>query len=607
MDLLILGSVLMCAGLFALGGLFDGGDNSNDEDAPPNPNDIHGGKGDDSLSAEDGTLSGWRGDDTLEVSGDAHGYGNQGEDTLNAADTGQAHGGLGDDRIYAWGSATVWGDSGDDSIASYAYQATPDALVTAYGGDGNDLIEAEVGHAYGGAGSDHMTGTGFEDAPVYDGLGTTLHGGDGNDVMIGLQNAQLHGDAGNDVLSLGNGADGDGGAGNDTLTLYPSYFGSSADEGAIHATGGDGEDTFAVNMTPSTGYANPSPTIITDFNPDQDRILVEVSGTQSDGYIYDHASFEENALSGYTDVTLHWRALDPEQPELTSLLRLEGVSGLDDSSVELTSTVDPTFTGTATTPIVGDVLHPLTGDGDAESFLDLTDSYVTAGAGDDTVTTGTEGEVVADLGAGDDSFDANGAAHVVFGGEGDDTYLMDAPGGTDSSTLRSGFYGDDGNDSITIHDDGDTTDQSHGAGPGFDGGAGNDLLQAQAGTGALALDGGLGDDVLIGRAGQSFNTQSYSDDGTDDITVNLTAQDFAANGAANIRLLGEDHLTLNIDPSLQGEITFHYNTAGNGAEVHSTEIRVGGVTVAIVAEGLPLIDDAIALGDSQLAINRAQV
>lgn len=580
MELLILGSVLMWAGLFAATGLFDGNDNSNDDNAEPNPDDppfVHGGKGDDSLAAEDGTLSGWGGDDTLDLSGDAHGYGNQGDDTITAHDTSQAHGGLGDDRINAGGSATVWGDSGDDYITTSAYQADANALPAAYGGAGNDSIVAELGHAY---------------------------GGDGNDLMIGTQNAELHGDAGNDTLSLNFGGDGSGGAGDDTLILSPLNAGPSADDSTIYAEGGEGHDIFAIDMAIPTNYATSAPTVIKDYVPGEDRLLVEVTGNPAANYIYDHASAEENSVLGYTDVTLHWHSLDPTQADLTSVIRLEGVEGFDPSSIELTSTIQPAPFGFALSPAVGEVLQHQTGGDGADAFANQSDSYITAGTGNDTVSTGTTGEVVADLGAGDDSFAAHGAGHVAFGGDGNDSYVMDAPEGIHDPLMRSGFYGGDGDDSIVIHDDGDTTNQPLGAGPAFDGGAGNDHLEAQAGTGPLTLVGGAGDDVLIGRAGQTLDTIYQGGAGADDLTLTLTAGEFASNGAASVAMDGSDHLTLNIDPALQGEVSVHYNTAGNGVEVISTEIRVGNQVVAIIKEGLPLIYDAISLEDPRLTINR---
>ena len=107
MDLVILASVLAFGGLFALTGLFDVGDSAGDNPDPDNPDPanpddppfVHGGAGDDSLEATFGTLSGWRGDDDLDLAGTAHGYGNQGDDRIFAGDSGQAHGGQVNDRL----------------------------------------------------------------------------------------------------------------------------------------------------------------------------------------------------------------------------------------------------------------------------------------------------------------------------------------------------------------------------------------------------------------------------------------------------------------------------------------------------------------------------
>ncbi len=611
MDLVILASVLAFGGLFALTGLFDGGDSGGDNPDPDNPDPenpddppfVHGGAGDDSLGATFGTLSGWRGDDDLDLAGTAHGYGNQGDDRIFAGDSGQAHGGQGNDRLEGAGSATLWGDDGEDRITTWEYHASAEAPLVAHGGAGNDALLAGVGHAHGDAGDDFLSGTGFEDYPLYDGLGTTLHGGAGNDLLFGWQNAQAEGDAGNDTLALGNGADGRGGAGDDTLILAPTWFGASADAGTIHATGGAGQDVFAVDMEVARGYALPATAVITDFTPGEDRLLVELADMQTGDHVYDHASVTENAVLGYSEVTLHWRALTPGAEELTSRLRLDGVQGFDPADIELAAPVDAPFHGSPLAG-VGAVLTPAPGSDGADILTRQNDDFVDAGAGNDTVTTAPRGEVVADLGAGDDRFVATGAGHVVFGGDGDDDYVMAAPAGT-LGELSAQFDGGAGDDRVVIEDDGDSSGLAPADRPSLGGGAGNDHLEARAGTGPLTLTGGAGDDVLIGRAGQLLAAGYGSDDGDDAVSLTVTAADLAANGAASVTMGTTDQLTLILDPALQGRISVHYNTAGNGAEVTSSEIRVGGRVVAIIREGVPMIEDAIALDDPRLTVMRA--
>jgi hypothetical protein len=630
MDILLLGPLLLAGGLIALLGGFDfgGNDSSDDNGESPSPepdpatSHPHGGSGDDSLAADHGLLSGWGGDDHLTLTGTAQGYGNQGDDTLEAHDQSRADGGLGDDSLSGMDSsqshggdgndfldihagASGWGGAGNDVLSAGNYGYVSGAHATVYGGDGNDSLDASAGQAFGDGGDDVLHGLGS----IFQGTVTELYGGEGQDHLFAAENTLAYGDAGNDVISLSYGAQGYGGLGDDTLIL--SATGTHAygtDTNPISATGGAGSDSFAIDLVPPSTYSTVDPMVITDYDPALDHLVVESTGGRNASYVFDHASSIEHTQAGYTEVTLHWHGTDDAQTVLTNTLRLEGVLGFDPATIEIASTVLPEQPG-----VVGAILQPVTGSAGPDHLYDQSNSYLTTGAGNDVVTTGASGDVVANLGEGDDSFTATGAAHVVFGGAGDDSYVLDAPLGQSQSPLNlSDFYnspnvdfdGGAGNDSILIRNDGSTSNLTYAAHARYEGGAGDDHLEAMAGTGQLIMNGGEGNDVLIGRAGQFINTDDYFDEDTDDVTLNLTASELAANGAAQIRLLGDDHLTLNLDADLQGEISFHYNTAGNGAEVNSSEIRVGGVTVAIVREGIPLIEDAIALGDSQLTVHR---
>ncbi|WP_426032785.1 hypothetical protein [Cypionkella sp. TWP1-2-1b2] len=639
MDLLILGSLLLTGGLLALSGVFDGDDDK--EDTPPNEAQ-HGTAGDDTLSGDQGVVSGWGGDDTLHLSGTAEVHGNQGDDTITAEDHSTAHGGLGEDdltadgfstlyggggddalvgqgnvqghgdagndSIEAYDNATMWGDAGDDRLYSGLFPSGDTGLPTTYGGAGNDLLFTELGHGYGGDGTDHLVASGFANIPVYDGLGTTVSGGDGSDVIAASFNAHAQGDGGGDTLVLDHGASGAGGAGDDTLVLNGQIIAQDATFNTTTASGGDGADRFVIDGSASHfGLPISTPLEITDFVSGTDHLLVDATGGPNDSYVYDHASVVVNADQGYTEVTLHW--LDPNDPDAaqqTNVVRLNGVtSDFDISDIEIASHVH-TVSGTESGPVVeiGSPLHQADGSAGNDTLLQQHDVVLNTGAGDDSVTSTRSDELIVQLGDGNDSFIGNGAAHVVYAGAGDDSYLLNAPNGIAGTTLDSGFYGGAGNDHIVIQNDGPGLVQPGHHAPQYEGGSGDDYLEAQAGTGALSMDGGSGHNILIGGAGQNFNSGDYFDLGSDDVTINFNAEDVAAYGPANVRLLGSDHLTLNIDANLQGEITFHYNTAGNGVEVNSTKIRVGGVTVAIVAEGIPLIEDAIAAGDSQLTVHR---
>jgi Ca2+-binding RTX toxin-like protein len=609
MELLILGSLLMFGGVFAA---FDLLGNDDDATDPSEPDIRHGGAGSDSMTGQAGeTIAGWGGDDDLSLTGDASAYGNQGNDTIEAEDQSPSYGGAGNDSMYGGdsaegyggggndemettGGAQMWGGTGDDSIVVSSYTVSAGNMPSVYGDAGNDRIVVDAGHGYGGDGNDLMIGTGFEDLPVYANLGTTLSGGAGDDVILGYNNAQIAGDAGNDTLVLAEGAIGSGGDGNDTLILNAGGL-------AVTASGDAGRDVFAIEG--NSGPTATDPTVIADFLPGEDRLQVDATGGADGSYLYNRATVAVNTALGYTDVTRYWQSQTDPTAETSSVLRLQG---FDPAQIDILSDVQDNISLFApTAPVIGVPLQSINGGPGDDALIDQRDVLLTTGAGNDSVTSAADGTVIASLGDGDDSFTATGAAHQVYGGAGDDHYLAAAPAGFADAPFAPVFYGGDGSDHIVVQDDGPTVAQS-GHAPEYRGGAGNDYLEAQAGTGPLELYGGDGNDVLIGRAGQTFDMPSIADsaEGADDITITLTAAELTANGPARVGFGTTDHLTLNIDADLQGPITMFYHTAGNGVEVVRTDILVGASVVAVVTEGIPLIYEAIALNDPRLTVNR---
>jgi Ca2+-binding RTX toxin-like protein len=144
---------------------------------------------------------------------------------------------------------------------------------TLTGGQGDDLI-------FGRGGADLIAGwRGFDN----------LFGGPGNDRLFGgRDNDNLYGGIGNDVLQGDSGrgtvkgsdygSDNlNGGAGNDVL---------HQSDGNDTATLGSGNDAFVFKwqdpMIPLAVGTGPSFTNLTDFNPDQDRLMFDVSGLGSD-------------------------------------------------------------------------------------------------------------------------------------------------------------------------------------------------------------------------------------------------------------------------------------------------------------------------------------
>ncbi|ALB40356.1 hypothetical protein AA650_07605 [Anabaena sp. WA102] len=135
------------------------------------------------------------------------------------------------------GGYTLLGLAGNDSIDGVT--GTGDNILD--GGEGDDEIFAkENDTALGGSGNDQI---------FSDGQGNNiLSGGEGNDQIFPDQNDKVFSDAGNDIIYSG--------LGGNTLT------------------GGDGQDTF---WLANAAYLQ-SPNIITDFNPAQDLLNVNVDG-----------------------------------------------------------------------------------------------------------------------------------------------------------------------------------------------------------------------------------------------------------------------------------------------------------------------------------------
>jgi Ca2+-binding RTX toxin-like protein len=169
----------------------------------------------------------------------------------------------------------IWGTSGDDTL--YAGSNVPSPLLsglgsTIHGGDGQDTI-------YGGAGADHLFGDSGNDTLYGGDNNDVLDGGTGNDTLWGGSgNDQLYGGSDNDTLHGGDNDDMlDGGAGNDTLYGDDGNDRIVGGPGVDVMTGGAGADTFAFNsasdapvVTDLGGLVLGDPNkmdTITDFNP----------------------------------------------------------------------------------------------------------------------------------------------------------------------------------------------------------------------------------------------------------------------------------------------------------------------------------------------------
>ena len=159
------------------------------------------------------------------------------------------------------GNDTLHGGTGNDRLLGFLDNDT------LYGGAGNDTLLAQSGDnlAYGGNGNDRLLSS--NDFGPFSHGSDTLHGGNGHDILIARSDYgnpeeidYLYGGAGNDTLDGTSSRNTvfDGGAGNDYFEGYDGIY-----------TGGSGHDVFAIELTSSTHENN-----ITDFNPDEDTLLV---------------------------------------------------------------------------------------------------------------------------------------------------------------------------------------------------------------------------------------------------------------------------------------------------------------------------------------------
>jgi Ca2+-binding RTX toxin-like protein len=167
------------------------------------------------------------------------------------------------DKIATAAGQTIDGTDQRDVISANGFTG-----VTINGGDGDDVL---CGSPTGSATEPALVRGGPGADAIVAGPGVEVHGGDGNDSIVGAS-AVLHGDAGNDQIR----ADGGGGTiaygdeGNDTLDSTGGdgqrLFGNAGDD-SLAAPGGSGHvlspgpgnDTVAGPPTATLNYDGPEP------------------------------------------------------------------------------------------------------------------------------------------------------------------------------------------------------------------------------------------------------------------------------------------------------------------------------------------------------------
>ncbi len=375
MNWLLAGSLLGMLGLSAAFGMFDesGGQATDDDDGGTPREDVpHGTSGNDILSASEGAMAGWGGDDDITLSGFAVGYGNAGHDDIELRNDATGYGGDGDDRLLIaddfGGANHAYGGAGNDTMTGLI--VADDAL---FGGAGNDILRG--GNTYGGDGDDDLTGlinvhgddgddilTGF--SQVFGGTGDDqinlrnyggetngvgwATGGDGNDTILAADSrdgaGQISGDGGDDLILFTDHSTVSGGAGGDVLIARGAFVNEPQDSGVIAL--GEGNDLLAfhpiADVVPIEGPLDDHiPDIVRDFDPVADQLAIIFPEAQL-GQL--EVTISPDPDGAFTDVTIKIPTPDlgPAYPAGTALqaFRLEGVANLSRADILLFSDTD---------------------------------------------------------------------------------------------------------------------------------------------------------------------------------------------------------------------------------------------------------------------------
>lgn len=440
------------------------------------------------------------------------------------------------------------------------------------GTDGNDELigTSETDKIKGDAGNDTLNGNGGVD---------TLEGGEGNDHLI------LHRSASDDDTSSSSSAL-HGGAGNDILEASVSGLGQ------VHMLGGDGDDTFILDVTNETNHQghhayggegadifkftnihlanSPINGRIDDFDVSVDKIYIEnneidLFALPTQIQLQDGSWVEVKVVS-YRNPNLGSDSLGAQQFLCIGDNVFYALGG-----ARLTSSVDGNGnyteeshfiqvpTNLASLPAV-QYIDPFDYVPEHEYDHISFDTYrsygrtadVQAGSGDDFIYFNKRGSGDGNIAHGNDGDD------VINGGQGHDTLY----GGNGNDLLAGGIdndqlYGDAGNDTVWGGSGHDSIIGGDGADSIF-GNTGNDNLNGQ--TGADVMYGGSGNDFLWGGGGADSDTL-HGDSGNDTLR-GVGGNDALHGGTGNDNLQGDDG-----NDSLYGGEGNDTSTGGQGSDL----------------------------------------
>lgn len=517
---------------------------------------ILGGSGDDIINGNEGDdwINGGTGEDTI--------HGNGGLDLIYGGDDNDAlHGDEDGDAVYGGkGDDTLNGHGGDDEL---------------FGGAGNDILD-------GGTGTNLLKGEAGNDV-LYGRDGDTVDGGIGNDIIHmngALSRVVITRDQGHDTIygsALLNYIKFD-----ETIGIGELWFEASGNDLVIKVLGED----QSIIVKDLFNTSDPSKFIFESTN--QMHIYGNQGEHGSNTYLWKEAHLNSQYIANGTWAApsgqynyLSNANLVTKQNTFQTLANQGSIPAWvanpygDSSAWKNLSYIDDKYFGTASNNsynlgpgqyIGGDfffggagndtvtVQHNYNYNTDDYLYGDSGDDVLDGGYGNDTIVGGLGNDIIsADRGfdlvygaSGNDSINGGIGDDVLYGGEGADSINGDEQndviyGGSGNDYLHdsngnNSIYGEEGDDNIFVNGLSNNL---------LDGGSGNDSITGYTGndrlygdTGNDALNGGGGDDFVYGDDGDDTLTYILSENttssdvydggaGTDKITINLTAAQFA--------------------------------------------------------------------------------
>jgi Ca2+-binding RTX toxin-like protein len=446
---------------------------------------ISGGSGADTITGGPGndTLDGQSGTDRITASADE-------SFTLTSSQLT----GVGTDTLAGIEQASLTGGAGNNTLNASGFTAGP---VTLSGGDGNDTLTGGTGSDSldGGSGTDRLAAA--ADASMT--LSNTALSGVGTDSLTGIEEAILTGGAGPNTLNaaaFSGPTTLDGGAGNDAVTGGPAADTVTGGPGNDTLAGGDGVDRLVESASASF---NLTPTSLSGNGTDALSGIDEASlagGSGNDAIIaasfagpvtLDGGARNDLLVGGAASDSLVGNAGDDTLAGGAGNDTLAGGDGTD----RVSETADASFALTSTT---------LAGAGN-DTLDSIEEAQMIGGNGANVLNAAAfPGPTTLDGAAGDDTLTAGGGNDTLVGGPGRDE-ISEAADASFTLSARSLVSPATGTDSLSDIESAVLT-----------GGPGSNLLAASGFLGPVTLDGGAGNDTLGGGSASDSLVGGSGDD-----------------------------------------------------------------------------------------------